>query len=111
MTGRRPRRQFKKKKTVQPFKEYVTTTYLWNSKLVFFRALFRVRTGIVFTERSDRIHSGLVNGLEGELCAEQVAHGSQGCAHVWWKRRVCQEVGNEAVGLAHDGDVHSNTGS
>lgn len=85
--------------------------YLGNSQLVLFGAFFRIRTGVVFTEGNSRIHSGLVNGMEGELGAEQVAHRPQGRAHGRGQRRVCQEVGNEAVSLAHHGNIHSDTGS
>lgn len=52
-----------------------------------------------------------MDGLEGELGAEQVAHGPQGCTHVWGQRRVREEVSNEAMGLAHHGDIHSDAGS
>ena len=109
VTRKRPRRQWKE--TVSPFQEHVINTYLGNSQLVFFRAFLRIRAGIVFTEGNDGVHSGLVNGLDGELRAEKVAHCPQGRAHVGGQRRVCQEVGDEAVSLAHHGNVHSDTGS
>lgn len=52
-----------------------------------------------------------MDGLEGELGAEQVAHGPQGCAYIRRQRRVGQEVGNETMGLAHHGNIHSDAGS
>ena len=49
--------------------------------------------------------------LEGELRAEQVADGPQGAAGVGRQRRVGQQVGDHAVGLAHHRDVHRHTGA
>lgn len=102
------RRQLQK---LSSLRGHTVNTHLGNSQLVFLGALFGVRTSIVFTEGNGWIHSGLVNGLEGELCAEKVAHGPQRCAHIRWQRGVCQEVSNEAVGLAHHSNIHSDTGS
>lgn len=86
-------------------------TYLGNGLLVFLQAFLRVRAGIVLTEGHGGVHSGLVEGLEGELGAEQVAYGPQGCTHIRGQRRVGQEVGNEAMGLTHHSNIHSDAGS
>lgn len=52
-----------------------------------------------------------MDSLEGELGTEQVAHGPQGRAHIRGQRRVGQEVGNEAMRLAHHGNIHGDAGS
>lgn len=85
-------------------------TYLGNGQFVFLQALLRIRARILVKSYSG-VHSRLVNGLEGELGAEQVAYSPQGCTHIRRQGRVCKEVSNEAMGLAHHGNIHGDAGS
>lgn len=52
-----------------------------------------------------------VQRLEGELGGQQLADGSQGRAGVGRQRGVSEQVGDQAVGLAHHGDVHHDGGA
>lgn len=85
-------------------------TYLGNGQFVFLQALLRIRAGIL-VEGYSGVQSGLVDGLEGELGAEQVAYSPQRCAHIRRQGRVCKEVGNETMGLSHHGNIHGDVGS
>lgn len=56
---------------------------LWYSHLLpLLRALLGVGTCRVLTEGDKGVHPGLVNGLEVELGAQEVADCPQGSAHV-----------------------------
>lgn len=89
-----------------------SSTHLGNSQLLsFLRTFLRVRAGVVLTEGHQGVHPRLVDGLEGQLCVEQVAHCSQRGAHVGGQRRVGQQVCDESMGFSHHSDIHGDTGA
>lgn len=83
-------------------KNAFVSIYLWNGQpLCSFGPLLRVRAGVRVCRNAEP-----VEGLQADLGAEEVADGLQRAAGVGGQRGVCQQVGDEAAGLAHHRDVH-----
>lgn len=74
-------------------------------------SLLGVGEGVGIAGVEQRRCAGPVQRLEGELGGQQLADGPQGGAGVGRQRGVSQQVGDQAVGLSHHGDVHHDGGA
>ncbi len=80
--------------------------------LSFLRHLLRVRAGVSFAEGQQGAQARpVVQRLEGELGAEQVADGTQGAAGVRREGGVSQQIWDQPMCLAHHRDVHRHAGA